>query len=119
MLGSIHQIQAGMVVKLKGSIMPMSVNSIEGNIADCYWFDGRALNKADFNIQDLVIHQPEINVTPVLAGGNVILRSGGPVMHVERIEFRKNKPHAICAWQFNNNHYLKKFNSAALQNVGD
>ncbi len=117
MLDTVSEIKPGMIVKTKGSIIPMSVNAVEGMQVACYWFDGNILNKGDFSFWDLSASEPQPVENSIAMGNTVRLRSGSPLMYVEKIEFKKNKPHAICSWQAGNAHYLKKFNALALVRV--
>jgi uncharacterized protein YodC (DUF2158 family) len=117
MLDSITEIKPGMIVKLKGRVIPMSVHAVEEHAICCYWFSDHKLHKADFSHKELIVLGEEVNAHSILAGHVVRLKSGSPLMTVERIEFKKNKPHAVCSWQADRNHYLKKFNSLALEKI--
>ncbi len=117
MIDSISEIKPGMVVKSKGSVIPMSVNAVDGPAVGCYWFIGSMLHKAEFPYGELLAIENDHKASPLLAGHRVALRSGSPVMKVERIEFTKNKPHAVCTWQQGDSHFVKKFNSLALRIV--
>jgi uncharacterized protein YodC (DUF2158 family) len=117
MLDSISEIKPGMIVKTKGSVIPMAVDAVDGLQVGCYWFDNDMLKKADFYHAELVPLKQDMAASSLLAGHQVRLKSGSPVMKVERIEFKKNKPYAICSWRSGNAQYLKKFNSLALEKV--
>ncbi len=117
MIDSISEIKPGMIVKSKGSVIPMSVNTVDGQNISCYWFNGHVLNKSDFHYKDLDILMDEVKVHSLLTGNQVMLKSGSPLMTVESIEFKNNRPHATCSWKADHNHYLKNFNFLALQKM--
>ena len=108
-----------MIVKFKGTVIPLSVNAIDEHTACCYWFDGNVLHKEDFNYSDLLVLREEVKVHALLANDLVKLKSGSPIMQIEQIEFRKNKPHANCFWKADNNHYVKSFNLLVLEKIED
>lgn len=92
----------------------MTVHQVEEHSALCYWFDGCEFNKIELPLSELVVSQAEPNAEQLFTGYKVKLHSGSPEMEIQKIEFSGRHQYASCTWQWEGNHYVKRFNVLAL-----
>lgn len=92
----------------------MTVHQVEEHSALCYWFDGYEFNKTELPLSELVINAAAPESGQLFTGYRVKLHSGSPEMEIQKIEFSGRHQYANCTWQWNGNHYVKRFNVLAL-----
>lgn len=119
MLSSAYEIRPGFTVKRNNLQTLMTVHQVDDHSALCYWFDGYEFNKAELPLSELVINQAEPNTDQLFASHKVKLHSGSPEMEIQKIEFSGRHQYANCTWQWNGNHYVKRFNVLSLRRQAD